>query len=227
MTRLRPTSSVLALATAIVLCAGLAAAHADFTVYQNDFSSRAEFKEIIRSGGGKACDRRYRKKSKSMVASVQRANTTCSFRPPVQGDGELANHNVGLDGKVLKKTPRSIRGGAFIEVTVRAGGGGVGYALRVFPKKRKFELLRNPGGDGFPVRGKDRAINGIDERNQLRLVARGATITAFVNGKELAAIDDVNPGQVLGSKVRFGAGNRKGKGNPVVATFKRIAVAVP
>jgi hypothetical protein len=227
MTRLSPKGTVLALAVAIVLIAGLATASADFGVYGNDFGSRGEFKEIIRSGGGKACDRRYRKKSKSMVASVRRGRTTCSFRPPVQGDGELPNHTVTVDGKILKRTKKSVRGGAFLEVTVRAGGGGTGYSLRVFPKKHRFELRRTPGSSGFPVDGRDKAIKGINDRNELRVIARGAKVTAEVNGKEVAAVDDANPGQVGGSKVRFAVGNRKRKSKAVIATFKRVGVAVP
>jgi hypothetical protein len=218
---------VLAIAATTLLVAGLATAYADFGVYSNDFGSRGEFKEIIRSGGGKACDRRYRKKSKSMVASVTRGQTTCSFRPPVQGDAPLPNYTVTVDGKVLKKTPKSIRGGAFVEVTVRAGRGDVGYSLRVFPHKHRFELRRTPGGAGFPVRGDDKAIKRINERNALTLAARGATITATVNGKQIAGVDDANPGQVAGSKVRFGVGNRKRKSKRVIATFKRVGVAVP
>jgi hypothetical protein len=227
MTSLRPTRTVLALCAAIVTIAGAAVAFAEFTVYQNDFGSKAEFKEIYKSGGAKACDRRFRKQSKSMVASVHRGKTTCSFRPPVQGDGELPNHIATLEGKILKRTPKSMRGGAFIEVTLRAGGAGSGYTLRVIPGKRRFELQRSPGGEGFPVEGRDRAIKGVHDRNTLRLVARGAKITAVVNGKELAVIDDPNPAQVPGTKVRFAVGNAKQKSKPVIATFKRVAVAVP
>jgi hypothetical protein len=97
----------------------------------------------------------------------------------------------------------------------------------VIPGKRRFELQRSPGGEGFPAEGRDRAIKGVHDRNKLRLVARGAKITAVVNGKELAVIDDANPAQVAGTKVRFAVGNAKQKRKPVVATFKRVAVAVP
>ena len=229
MIRLRQTTTALALAigATALLAAGITTALASVTVYSNDFSSKAKFAEIVRAGGGKRCDRSYRSKSKAMRAAVKASPTTCSYRPPVQGDRELPNHEVTVEGKILKKTPKSMRGGAFLEVTVRAGGGGVGYALRVFPRKHRFELRRVPSGDGFPVRGRDKAINRVHERNQLRLVARGAKITASVNGKELASVDDVNPGQVLGSKIRFGVGNAKQKSKPVAATFKKIAVAVP
>ena len=226
MTSFRPTRTVLALCAAIVTT-GAAAAFAQVTVYQNDFGSQAEFKEVYKSGGAKACDRRYRKKSKSMVASVHRGKTTCSFRPPVQGDSELPNHIATLEGKILKRTPKSMRDGAFIEVTLRAGGEASGYTLRVIPGKRRFELQRSPGGESFPAVGRDRAIKRVNDRNTLRLIARGAKITAMVNGKELAVIDDPNPAQVSGTKVRFAVGNAKQKSKPVIASFKRVAVAVP
>ena len=227
MTRLSPTRTVLPLAAAIVLIAGLATAFADFGVYGNDFGSKAEFKEIIRSGGGNACDRHWRKKGKSMVAAVRKGKRTCSFRPPVQGDGPLPNYSATVEGKILKRTDKDVRGGAFIEVTVRAGRRDVGYTLRVLPKKHRFELRREPGGNDFPVEGRDKAIKRINERNQLRLIARGARITAIVNGKEIASVDDSNPAQVAGEKIRFAMGNRKSRNQPVVATFQRVGVAVP
>lgn len=220
------TRSALALVAALsVIAAGSAVAAV--TVYDNDFSSRAEVKEMIKSGGGKRCDRSFRKKGKSMRAAVKRSPTTCSYRPPVQGDGELPNHDVKVDGKILKKSEKRLRGGAFLEATVRAGGGGVGYTLRVFPEKKRFELTRGPGGGEFPIRGESRAINKINKRNQLRLVAAGAEIRALVNGAELAKVTDNNPGQVSGTKVRFAVGSQKEKKGNIVATFKQVAVAVP
>ena len=218
---------LLATGAATAMFAVLAPALADVSVYENDFGSRAEFKEVISASGGKRCDRRYRKKGKEMVGSVRRGNTTCSFRPPVEGDSELPNHIVTLDAKVLKKTRKAVRRGAFLELTVRAGGEGSGYSFRIFPKRDRFELRRGPSGDGFPVQGKDKAIKGIHDVNKLRLAAKGATIEAFVNGTRVASVNDGNPGQVAGSKIRFAVGNAKGKSQPVFATFKKIAVAVP
>jgi hypothetical protein len=227
MSNLKLTRSAVAVASAVLLTAALGTAVAAVTVYDNDFSSRAEFKQIIKSGGGKRCDRSFRKKGKSMRAAVKRSPTTCSFRPPVQGDNELPNHSVRVDGKILKKTKKGLRGGAFVEVTVRAGGGGVGYTLRVFPHKKRFELLRGPGGAGFPVRGKSNAIKKVNKRNSLQVTASGATVTGLVNGKEVAKVTDDNPGQVSGSKVRFALGSQKQKRGNVAATFKKVAVAVP
>jgi hypothetical protein len=227
MRNLKLTRSAVAVAAAVLLTAALGTAIAAVTVYDNGFSNRTEFKEIIKSGGGKRCDRSFRKKGKSMRAAVKRSPTTCSFRPPVQGDAELPNHDVRVGGKILKKTEKGLRGGAFVEVTVRAGGGGVGYTLRIFPDKKRFELRRGPSGGEFPVRGKSNAIKRVNKRNQLRLIVSGAGIRAMVNGKELARVEDSNPGQVSGAKIRFAVGSLKERQGSVVATFKKVAVAVP
>ena len=216
------------LATAFaVLAAGAATSLAAVTVYSNDMSSQAEFNEIVRSGGGKRCDRKYREKSKVMHASVKKSPTTCSFRPPVQGDRELPNYGFAVEGKILKDTPRGMRGGAFIEVSVRAGGSNTGYSFRIFPDRDRYELTRRPNGAGFPDKGKSDAIKGINERNRIELVATGAEIAAFVNGKEVARLNDSNPGQVPGNKLRFALGSQSDKDKTVTATFKKVAVSVP
>lgn len=226
MSRFSRTARAIAGAAALVLAVGLATALADVTVYSNDFSSRGEFRDIARSGGGKRCDRKYRQKSKALLASIKRSPTTCSFRTPVQGDDELPSYTVTVEGKILSKTPKSLRGATFLEIAVRAGGGDTGYKLRVFPQKKHYELLRSPKGGDFPSRGKDNAIRK-GSRNTLRVVAKGAEITAFANGKELASVTDGNPGQVEGRKVRFALGSQKKSGKDVVGTFKRVAVGVP
>ena len=216
----------LALATLCALLFGALAAQASVRVYSNDFSSRTEFAEIERSRG-KACDRRYRKKSKAMLALLKRGPASCAFRPPVVGDAELPNHRVKVDGKVLDTTPKSIRGGAFLELTVRSGGGGAGYSLRIFPEKKRFALTRGPQGGGFPVTGKSNAVKKIGERNRLELAAGGATIRAFVNGQEVAKVEDQNPGQVTGRKIRFALGSEKDGKKDTRGTFKRVSVSVP
>lgn len=210
-----------------MLALGGATALAQVTVYSNDMSSQSDFRQIARSGGGKRCERKYRDKAKAMLASVKKSPTTCSFRPPVQGDDHLPNQGVTLDGKVLKRTPKSVRGKAFIEATVRAGGGHTGYSLRIFPQKRRFELRRGPSGSGFPTRGQSSAIKKINHRNRIQVIATGAEIRARINGKQVASVNDPNPGQVLGEKVRFALGSTAKKDKKVVGTFKRISVSVP
>jgi hypothetical protein len=227
MSFLRPrTALAIVLAT---LGIGGAAALAEVVVYTNDMGSEAEFKQILRSGGGKRCDKKYRDKSKVMLASIKKTPTTCSFLVPVQGDDELANLGVSVDGKILKETPKFLRNKAFIEVTVRAGGGGTGYSLRIYPKKQRYELRRGPDGSGFPKQGHSDAINKIDGKNRIEVIATGAAITAVINGKEVAKVNDSNPGQVDGRKVRFaiGSGSQRDTEKVVVGTFKRVAVSVP
>ncbi len=200
----------------------------EVVVYLNDFSTQGEFRQIVRSGGGKRCDKKYREKSKVMLASVKRSPTTCSFRAPVQGDDELPNQSVSVDGKILKSTPKAVRGSAFLEVTVRAGGGGTGYSVRIFPQRKRFELDRGPAGAGFPAAGKSGAINKVNQRNRIEVIATGAELRAVVNGKEIAKVADSNPGQVRGRKVRFAVGSRSNKKNKkTVGTFRQVTVAVP
>jgi hypothetical protein len=209
------------------LLAGGATALAEVTVYDNDFTTQGRYDEIARSGGGKRCDRKYREKSKILLASVKKAPANCAFRPPIQGDDELPNHSVLIDAKILKKTPKSARKGAFFEVTVRAGGKGSGYSLRIFPERQRFELSRGPDGQGFPASGKNKAIKKTNSRNKIRLTATGAEIVASVNNKELASVSDSNPGAVEGRKVRFSIGNKSDTKKKTVGTFKEVAVSVP
>ncbi len=226
--RLRNRIPLAALGAAL-LAAALAATAFAVTVYSTDFSTRAEYEQIKRSGGGKACDRRYREKQETMLVSIKKGPATCDYRAPVQGDSELPDHQVTVDVKLLKTTPKSVRGGAFVELTLRAGGSGVGYALTVFPEKGRYELRRGPrgGGNEFPAEGKSAAIKGVNKRNKLTLIADGARISALVNKKELVSVQDRDPGQVTGRKVRFGIGNAKKSGKDVVATVKSVAVGVP
>lgn len=226
-TKHRAQRRAIAALAAGCLVAGAATAVAEVTVYDNDFSSQSRFDEIARSGGGKRCDRKYRAKSKVMLASVKKGPATCAFRPPIQGDDELPNHELTVEGKILKKTPKSVRGSAFFELTVRAGGNRSGYSLRIFPQRQRFELRRGPSGSGFPVEGKNKAIKKVNSRNTITLVATGAEIIAAVNGKELARVADTNPGAVEGRKVRFAIGSQASKAERVIGTFREVAVAVP
>ena len=218
----------LALLGTLALAGAIAAGAHAISVYQNAPPPPAEFDQIVRSGGGKACERRYRQKQKVMLVSVKKGPVTCSFKAPVQGDSELPDHALGVDAKILDATPKSVRGGAFVELAVRAGGGGVGYTLRVFPQKRRFELKRGPrGGGDFPVRDKSRAIKPVGTRNRLSLIADGAKITARANGKDLVSVTDGDPAPVTGRKVRFAIGSSKDSGKDVVAVVKSVGVGVP
>jgi hypothetical protein len=229
MTPRTPTrTALLAAATALVVALVAATALANVAVYENDFSSRSEVKEVKKSGG-KKCARKFvqKGKRKTMRATVKEGPATCSFRPPVQSDGELGDLELRLDGKVAKSTPNATRKGAFLGVSVRVGGNGVGYELRVFPHTGKFKLTRGPNGGAFPVNGTSNAIAGVGKNNTLRIAAEGARVRATVNGTELADVTDNDPGAVSGRKLRFAVGGERSSGKPVIATIKKVRVAVP
>jgi hypothetical protein len=227
MSFLRPRTTLALVLAALGIYAAVAVA--EVVVYTNDMGSEAEFRQILRSGGGKRCDKKYRDKSKAMLASVKKTPTTCSFLVPVQGDDELANQGVSIDGKILKETPKFLRNKAFIEAHVRSGGSNTGYELRVYPQKQRFELRRTPDGGDFPATGHSDAIKKINERNRIEVIATGAEIKAVINGKQVAKLTDSNPAQVDGRKIRFaiGSGSQRDTEKTVVGTFKRIAVSVP
>ena len=224
-----PTRTKLAFCAVLALAGGGAFAAFAFgvSVYSNDFSSETEYEQIVRSGGGKSCDRVYRDKQNAMLVTVKKGPLVCPFRVPVQGDSEIPNHAIGVETKLLSSTAKGVRDGAFVEATLRAGGGGVGYTLRVFPARKKFELRRGPNGGEFPVRGKEKAINGVNERNNISLIAKGSQISASINGKEVASVQDSNPGQVTGRKVRIAVGGQKSSSNDVLVVVRRLSVGVP
>jgi hypothetical protein len=231
MTRRTPSRTGWIAAISGVLAALLAAtALASVSVYDNDFSSRSEVKELKKSGG-KQCARKFVQKGSkhTMRVTVKQGPATCSLRPPVQGDGALPDHELRVDAKIAKSTAKSARKGAFLGASLRVGGNGVGYALRVFPETGRFKLTRVPGGGGgdFPADGTSDAIAGIGKKNTLRLIAEGADVRALINGTEVVQVTDSDPGAVNGRKLRLAVGNDKQTGKAVIGVVKKVTVAVP
>jgi hypothetical protein len=223
---MRRRATILAVAGALAVLAGAALAHAAVTIYNNEFASRTEYRDVAKLGGKKACDHDYKKKGGSARLTVKKAEHSCAFRPPVVGDGEVPNHDITAVGKILDSTKKAARGGASIDIAVRVGSGGR-YSLHVFPRKQRFELRRVPGGGEFPVTGRSPDIKGVGKRNTLRLVAIGGEISAFVNGEELARVNDPNIGEVTGRKIHIGFANAKDTPKDVIGSLKRVSIAVP
>jgi hypothetical protein len=219
----RPLAVLLAAgALSLTLAAG---ALAVVYVYGNGFSSKQAFKEVERAGGGKKCDKRYRKESTAMRVSVQ-GKRLCEFSPPVVGDAPQPDHVVYAKGQVLpKKTPKSLREAAYLAVKVRAGRGD-SYELQVRPKGGRFKLLRSPAAGAVSEQGKSDAIKPLKRTNALRLEVKGARVKAFVNGEELASVVDPNPEEVGGRKVAFGIGSRKNSSRAIIGVFERIRVGI-
>jgi hypothetical protein len=204
-----------------------AAALAGVTVYKNDLSSKGEAKEL-RHAEGKHCDKSWRRKAGSVRVNVPRGPNLCSYRPPVQGDTAGPDLDFQAKGKILKATPKGLRGGAYVLLDVRASKN-TGYQLRVFPKGHKFQLVRLPSGGGgeFPAKGTSNAINGIDKPNVVRLSAIGDKVTAKANGKTLAHVTDSNAAEVSGRLLEVGIGAKQSSRKPVSGTLDDLKVQVP
>ena len=212
---------------AAVLALGLAAAAlAGVTVYTNNFSGRAEAKQLKHTEG-RHCDERWRRRARSVLVEVKKGPGRCGYRPPVEGDAPGPDHDFQAEVKLLRATPVGIRRSAYMAVAVRSGKSSR-YELRIFPKKHKYELRRTPagGGGGFPTKGKTRAIK-VNKPNVLRLKAVGNTITARVNSKKVAQVTDSNPGQVDGRRLEVLVGNKRRTHKDVVASLDNLKLQVP
>lgn len=224
----RPRTRLAIVAAALGATVALAAsATALVTVYSNDLSSRADFQELTRAGGGnRNCERAYRARGENMRVNVS-GQRLCAFAPPVRGDGPRPDHDFSVEARVLKRTPKRVRKATFLSISVRVGGGN-SYELQVRPRVKRFRLLRNPNGAAFPVAGESRRdIGGIGELNKLRIRADGATIAAYVNGNRVAKATDPDADDFTGAKLAFGLGSRRDSSKGPVAKFDNIRVRVP
>lgn len=228
MSPARPTTRVLTVLSAAAATLALAAgALASVTVYNNAFPSEGSVKEMKQIDGGGPCDKSFRDKSKVMRVAVKHGERLCAYSPPVQGDRALPDHEFIAVGRVLKeRTPSSVRDATYLSLLVRVSAG-EHYELQVTPKGRKFKLSRKPDGSGFPITGTSSAIDGLGEKNVLRLRAFGAKITAYVNGEKVASMTDDDPGEVGGRKLALGIGSRKDTEKGPVGTFDNVRVLVP
>jgi hypothetical protein len=224
----RRTRSAVALLAA-TLALGLAAAVAlgAVTVYKNNFSSKAEGKELSHTRG-KHCNKRWREKAKSVRARRNRGSGICGYRPPIEGDTERPDHDFRAKQVLLKTTPKSLRRSAYVAIAVRSSKSS-GYVLRIFPKRHRFELGRSPsgGGSGFPAEGRNQAIKGVGKPNIVRLKVVGNRVTASVNGTQLASEVDSNAGEVAGRKLEVGVGSKRRSNKRVYATFDNLKLLVP
>jgi hypothetical protein len=204
-----------------------ATAIAGVTVYQNNFSSGKEAKEL-RHAQGKHCKKDRRKKGKSLKVSAQRGRTVCGYRPPVQGDTAGPDHRIRVQAKLLKSTPKKVRGRVYVGASVRSAKD-IGYELQVFPSEHKFRLVRRAGSDDVKVleKGENKAIKGVNKPNVLNLSVTGSQLVANVNGKRVAKVVDRNSNQVNGRKLEIMLGYAKKRKKPVSATFDNLAVQVP
>lgn len=193
----------LTLALALLL---VGAASASVLIYKNGFGSKSDFKRIGKLAGGNPCKKSH-KGGKVFEGHVKRTGRECLFETPVEGDRKRPNHTVQIEGTVRKKTDKKVRDKVYVGVAARANKKSA-YEVRVFPKGRNYELLKN--GDEVDA-GRSRAIKGLDEKNKLRLAVEGGSVEARVNGKAMASFDDQSAEEVRGRKTALAYGMKGGK----------------
>lgn len=212
--------------TATILAALAAAvpAFAGVTVYSNPFSSKSDYAAVTKqSGKSKKCKRNWRKKS-ALGVTVKGGKQNCSLKTPVESDSVRADLIVAVGAKVTESTEKAARKGTYVGVSVRSSRK-QGYVFRVFPKTRKWELLKNRV---VVEKGDDKAVKGMKKLNQLQISTKGDTVVGKVNGKTQISYKDPAPDEVegLGTGLVYGI-SQKVKKKQAVAFFDKLKVGVP
>jgi len=214
----------LAISTLLVALLAAGSALAAVGVYSTSFSKRSDVRAMTKlSGNRKACEREWRDKS-SLGVTVKGGKEDCALSTPVEGDSDQPDHIVQVVAKLTRGTDRKTRDEAYLGVAVRASRK-ESYELRVFPKQRRFQLLKS---GQVLERGRDNKIAGLAKKNKLELRAIKDDVAAKVNGKKLATFKDENAEQVTGRKTAVTFGSRKNsKKAKVKGFFDQLKVQVP
>jgi hypothetical protein len=215
---------VLSIASLLVLAVFASLAFGAVRVYQNKFENQGDAKELALNGKG--CKAEIRGKKGQLGVSSAKGGSRCRLRVPVIGDAERPNHIVDVEAKLLPKTPEQIRKKVYVALTVREGGGGY-YELRVYPEKRKYSLVRKPGGDGFPISGKDRKIGQTGDKNKLSIRALGDAVGAKINKTLVEDFADPEAGDLPGSRISMVLGQEGSSSDGASVWFKDLRVSVP
>lgn len=213
---------LLTLTIAALALAFAASAVAGITIYKNGFKTKREAKEIGKLQGGKPC-KKAGPGNRTLQTKVTKGNRNCLFSTPVEGDSERPNHVVQVIGQVQRKTRKRIRKRVYLGAAVRVSRRS-GYELRIFPKGRRYRLLRN--GERV-AGGQSKDIDRINKRNVVRISAVGRKVLAKVNGKRLTVFRDDAPEEVNGRKTALGFGSVAKSNKNGFGRFVKVKVVVP
>ncbi len=214
---------IIATVAAAMLAAGPALA--GITVFKTSFASKDAYKSLSKlRGKAKKCKRQWRKKSAVGVA-IKGGKRDCALATPVESDTRGGDQFVSVLAKVTKKTDRAVFRRTYLGVAVRAARK-QGYELRVFPRSKRWRLLKN---GKMLERGRDRKlINGGHRKNVIKLQVRNETLVAMVNRKRLAKVHDAGAAEVGGRRTALVYGVNKGaKGTRARGFFDQLKVGIP
>jgi hypothetical protein len=211
----------------LVLAIGGASAWGNLAVYSNPFTTRAAVADLKKVEGGGECASAWVRSGRDLALDISKGEVRCVFSTPVRGDAAQPAHALAVEATISKGPPKSVRDDLAIVLRVR-GGVKSGYELRVVPGMRGWELVREPGGAGFPQQGSSQAIAGLGKPNEIVLQAFGDQVTATVNGVVLVnAFVDPAPGQVEGRTTSLGFVTQDSVKDDVAAAFDDLRVMIP
>jgi len=226
--KLRFSSAFLAaLAAGLIVCAVAGAAM--IGIYRNGMESLAQRSQLVKLSG-KSCARAG--SAGAMRITIGKATSSCSFRTPVLGrDLEIA-----ATERLLSGTPTALQRKAYLGLMLRAGGGSK-YALLVFPRQKKAQLIKvtSEGTKYLAIAKNEKAVVGINEANKLRLRAVNVTsgpekgqarLFAYVGSKLIGEAKDAGAGDLTGRASAVVVGTVK-NGNGIVASVDDVVVRVP
>lgn len=213
-------TTALIFAALLLLFAG--SASAGVLVYKNNFKKASDFRQIEQLKVGKSCDKEW-KGEKTLGVSLSKGKANCEYSTPVQGDKVSPDHLIKAVAKVLKKTNKQHQRSTYVGVVLRTDGV-AGYQLKVFPKTRRWEVLRNGSKLGS---GREKAIDGLNKKNKLRLAVNGNKVVAKVNGATLVRAKDDKAGNVRGRKTALIFGSNTKSNKAAFGLFDNIRIQVP
>lgn len=198
------------------------AAVANVLVFQNNFGKQKDVKRMKKLQGGGKCKSNWKGKQ-AFGVRVNSGNRDCLFRTPVEGDAKQPNYTIQAAAKARRKTHKRVQNKVYIGLAARANRKSA-YEIRVFPKPRKFRLLKN--GQNI-ARGTHKAIKPLNRNNLLRLSVERGVVTAKANGKRLAKFNDRAAEEVVGRKTALAFGSEAKANKPGIGVFDNIKVFVP
>jgi hypothetical protein len=226
--KLRLSAAFLAALVAGLLCCAVAGA-AMIGIYRNGMESLAQRSQLVKLSG-RSCARAGA--GGAMRVAIGKATSSCSFRTPVLGrDLEIA-----ATERLLSGTPSALQKKAYLGLELRAGAGAK-YALLVFPRQRKAQLIKvTSGGTKYLAIAKNqKTVGGINEANKLRLRAVNVTsgpdkgqarLFAYVGNSLVGEAVDDGAGDLSGRASAVVVGTIK-NGNGIVASVDDVVVRVP
>jgi hypothetical protein len=222
-----PTVFLAALAAGLLSCAVAGAAM--IGIYRNGMESLAQRSQLVKLSG-KTCTRAG--VGGAMRIAIGKATSSCSYRTPVLGrDLEIA-----ATERLLSGTPTALQRKAYLGLELRAGSGAK-YALLVFPRQRKAQLIKVTGAGTkyLAIAKNSKAVVGVNEANKLRLRAVNVTsgpekgqsrLFAYVGNTLVGEAVDDGAGDLSGRASAVVVGTIK-NGNGIVASVDDVVVRVP